>query len=204
MRSRWRRWVTSSARWVASRCGRPAGSSRVTARPASGRRNSSGVCASILTRCATRTPITVQTRRLCYSATFRSGERIASTLRARPSSPACRTTSWRTRSRTRCSTAFIRASTSRATRTCWHFTRYLPTLWRSSSTSPIRACCATRSHARAATSPARACTDSSPSSSAVRPGGARQCVTHWARRERVSGNGSSPMRPRLSRSPQTA
>ena len=122
------------------------------------RSSSSGGCASTRTRCATATPTTARTRRRCCSATSRSSIKDAEQhARARWSSPACRTTSSPTRRRTRCSTACTRASTSRSIRTCWRSTRRSPTSSRCSSTSPIRACCATRSRARAATSPARTC-----------------------------------------------
>ena len=57
------------------------------------------------------------------------------TRRARSSSPACRTTSSRTRPRTPCSTACTRASTSPPIPTCWPSTRRSPTSSRCSSTS---------------------------------------------------------------------
>ena len=84
---------------------------------------------------------------------------------ARSSSPACRTTSLRTKSRTRCSTACIRGSTSPATRTCTPSTRRSRTSWPCSSTSPTRPSSKARFAARAATSTPRACSPNSPSSS---------------------------------------
>ena len=136
------------------------------------RRDSScGGCASIRMRCATATRSTARTKKALLFGYFPVSIKDASaTRRARWSSPACRTTSSRTRRRTRCSTACIPASTSRSIPTCWLSTKPSPTSSRCSSTSPIRACCATRSRARAATSPARTCSASSRSSSAQASG----------------------------------
>ena len=95
-------------------------------------------CASTRTRCASATPTTARRRRRCCSATSRSPPRTRTTRRARWCSPACRTTSSRTRRPTRCSTACTRASTSRPIRTCTPSTRRSPTSSRCSSTSRIR------------------------------------------------------------------
>ena len=67
-------------------------------------------------------------------------------------SPACRTTSSRTRRPTRCSTACTAASRKPPTRTCWPSTRASPTSSRCSSTSPCPIWSASRSPGHAATS----------------------------------------------------
>ena len=72
-------------------------------------------------------------------------------------SPACRTTSSRTKRRTRCSTDSTSISWSRPIRTCSRSTRRLPTSSRCSSTSRFPRCSRTRSRRRAATSAARTC-----------------------------------------------
>ena len=77
----------------------------------------------------------------CCSATFRPPrtEPPASSPAAW-SSPACRTTSWRTRPPTRCWTASTSTSWRRPTRTCWPSTRRSPTSSPCSSTSPFPRC----------------------------------------------------------------
>ena len=157
-------------------------------------------CASIRTRCASRMPITARRRRRCCSAISRPRRKTARTRRARPCSLVCRTTSSRTRRRMRCSTACTRASTSRSTRTCSPFMRRSPTSSRCSSTSRIRACCATRSRAHAATLRAKACSANSRNSSRWHPDAATLCATILAgRTRRASGSRQGPIRPCWSR-----
>ena len=116
------------------------------------RQSTSSGCASTRTRCGRPTPTTAPTRTRCCSATFPAAvRRRRRGAAAAWCSPACRTTSSRTRRRTPCSTACTAAITSRATPTCWRSTRRSPTSWRCSSTSRSPRCCATRSPARAAT-----------------------------------------------------
>ena len=93
-------------------------------------------CASIRTRCARPTPTTAPRRRRCCSATSRASRPApARRCRAAWCSPACRTTSSRTRPPTPCSTACTAASSSRPTPTCSPSTRRSPTSSRCSSTS---------------------------------------------------------------------
>ena len=110
--------------------------------------SSCGGCGSIRMRCVTGMRTTARRRRRCCSATSRSRSRTPTTRRARWSSPACRTTSSRTKPRMRCSTACTRASTSRRMPTSSRSTRRSPTSSRCSSISPIPASCETRSRAR--------------------------------------------------------
>ena len=139
-------------------------------------------CASIPTRCVSRMRSTARRRRRCSSGTSRPGQRMEEIHRAPRSSPAFRTTSLRMKRPMPCSTAYTRASASRSMRTCSPSMKPLPTLSRCSNTSRIRACCATRLHAPAATLRAKAYWDNWRSSSLWHPAAATRCAAISARR----------------------
>ncbi len=150
--------------------------------------NSCSGCASTLTPCAIPTPITIRTAKPSSSATSRPREEDA-TCPGEWSSPACRTTSWPTRPPMPSSMGSTGGSWSPPTSTAWPSTRPSRISSRCFSTSPSRRPCATRSGRRGATWRARACWDSSPSSSARPSANTARCATPWERwtRSPISG-----------------